>query len=124
MNDDIYQAVGTNIRNRRIELGISMPKVQRRLLKELSLQQCRKYECGKARMAVDTLLDFAQALNCSPATLLVAYQDERPAAEIKQEGKLLRIFRSIQTDAGKQSVLKMARMAAGVYDAGNGDDEH
>ena len=116
MNDGIYRAIGDNIRARRTELGISMPKVQRRMFGKLSLQQCRKYESGKARMAVDTLLDFAHALNCSPAALLVAYKDERPMAEIKQEGKLLQIFRSIQTDVGKQSVLKMARMAAGAYD--------
>ena len=98
-----------------------MAKVNRKLLTPMSLQQCQRYEAGRTRMALDTLLDFAQALQCSPMALLVAYEDARPLDEIKWEGRLLRSYRKIPTHEDRMKALKMVRMQ--VPNINNEDEE-
>lgn len=77
---DAAKVVATNVRDRRIALGLSVEALASQI--GVTYQQAYKYERGTNRITIDGLVRIASALGCSPSDLLIGLGEE-PAADLK-----------------------------------------
>lgn len=61
--------VGLNIKNRRIELGMTQEELAKRMGLKSKVSIC-DVERGKGDLTTDRVRKFADALSCSPASLM------------------------------------------------------
>jgi len=112
-------ALGSRIRLRRRELGLSQEQLARQV--GITFQQVQKYEHGTNRVSFSRLVEIAQALRCgvmdivgdldkskasSLFSLHVARLNEPGAAE------LLEAYSAIQSPKHKRAILNLAKQLA------------
>ncbi|BBG58825.1 MULTISPECIES: helix-turn-helix domain-containing protein [Providencia] len=71
---DIHSIIGTRIKNRRKELGLSGANLASKL--NLSQQQISRYENGINKIPIDHLLDIADILMCPIEWFFKGYKNE------------------------------------------------
>jgi transcriptional regulator with XRE-family HTH domain len=110
-------AIGTRLRARRRQLGLSQSDLARAL--GVSFQQVQKYERGTNRMAASTLLLAAQTLSTSVAWLLGEEQvgredDEDVFRALAKPGALeiLQAFNAIADARARAALLALAQEMA------------
>ena len=117
---DIHVAL--RLRERRIVLGISQPKLSAAL--GLSFQQVYKYERGKNRISAGRLYEFGKILGVPITFFLEGVVDAPTSAaalpsagdadplETRDAGELLRAYRAISDPLLRLSVRRLARAFA------------
>lgn len=120
MNDHDLKAIdiriGANIRNRRVELGLTQQALAGQI--GVSYQQIQKYETGANRVSAARLLDLAAALDSTFADL-IADGAVVPAAE-EHGGK--RRAEIIIANLARQAPADVRSAVIGLLKAIVGDD--
>jgi len=107
--------IGDKIKTRRRKLGISQEELAEIL--GVTYQQVQRYENGTNKLNVENIQTVANAINVpvsyffegeKPSTIA-----ERPVFYLSaNENRLLRYFRKIKSNASKNTVIQVARIAA------------
>ncbi len=106
-------ALGTRVRFRRKELGMSQDNLARAI--DLTFQQIQKYEHGANRISFSKLAQIATALKCSIADLTGDIGRNKranaQAAQLAQTGAidLLNAYASIKSPQHRRALIKCAR---------------
>lgn len=100
-----YQLVGSRIRTRRRELGLSREELAECMNR--STKYCADIERGTCGMSIGTLLLFCKALNLSPNTLLLG--DVVPVEAGSLDQQILSGLAEC-TEEQKQSILQTIRL--------------
>ncbi len=112
-------ALGTRIRLRRRELGVTQDQLARRIC--LTFQQVQKYEHGANRVSFSRLVEIAEALKCGVMDLIGDLdQSERTSvftrhlARLNQPGaaELLEAYTAIQSSKHRRAILNLAKQLA------------
>lgn len=100
--------IGNLIRQLRTSKGLSQMKLAQMV--GLSYQQIQKYENGTTQLTVPRLRQLANALEAPIQTFIQIDPGVAETAAIKltsKEIKLLHLFRSIESESLKSSIIKM-----------------
>ncbi len=106
-------ALGSRVRFRRKELGVSQGALAR--VCGIAVQQIQKYEHGSNRIGFSRLAQIATALECSIADLTSGIgKSKRASAQEARLGivgatDLLRAYMSIKSQKQRHALLKCAR---------------
>ncbi len=112
-------ALGTRIRLRRRELGLSQAQLARQL--GITFQQVQKYEGGTNRVSFSRLVEIAQALRCGMVDIvgdLVSSKASavfsRRVAQLNEPGaaELLTSYAAIQSPKHRRTILNLAKQLA------------
>lgn len=120
-DDHLDKLFGALIRARRVELGMSQSDVSDKI--GVSFQQVQKYENGANGVGLLKLRDICAALGLKPREVLDEIFSAAPAARQSQTVdrdtlEMVRVYRSIPTQAGRIAARNMARaLANGGNDA-------
>jgi len=108
--------IGKRIKGRRIELGISQKTLAE--VVGVTYQQVQRYEKGTNKLNAEKIQLIAHTLSLpvsyffeSDEARMISKEEVKPCLPT-QDGKLLRYFKKIQTDSGKNLVIQVARFAA------------
>ncbi len=112
-------ALGSRIRLRRRELGLSQDQLAREV--GITFQQVQKYEHGTNRVSFSRLVEIAIALRCA-ATELIGDLDQpgsttgfnRHVASLNAPGaaELLEAYSAIEAPRHRRAILNLARQLA------------
>ena len=112
-------ALGSRIRLRRRELGLSQEQLARQI--GITFQQVQKYEHGTNRVSFSRLVEIAQALRCGVMDI-VGYLDKskasplfsRHVARLNEAGaaELLEAYSAIQSPKHRRAILNLAKQLA------------
>ncbi|MDE2183230.1 MAG: helix-turn-helix transcriptional regulator [Alphaproteobacteria bacterium] len=112
-------ALGSRIRLRRRELGLSQEQLARQV--GITFQQVQKYEHGTNRVSFSRLVEIAQALDCGVMDI-VGDLDKSTASlfaghlsRLNEPGapELLEAYAAIQSPKHRRAILNLARQLAG-----------
>lgn len=104
--------IGTRIRQRRVQLGLSQEELGERL--GVSYQQVQKYEKGISQLTIERLQEIARSLSVAmdyflkdlPVTRESSTSDGRLSTE---EKRLLKQYRSISDPHARLSLLRLVQ---------------
>jgi len=112
-------ALGSRIRLRRRELGLSQEQLARQV--GITFQQVQKYEHGTNRVSFSRLVEIAQALHCGVMDIVgdldkskVSSLFSRHVARLNEPGaaELLEAYTSIQSPKHRRAILNLAKQLA------------
>jgi transcriptional regulator with XRE-family HTH domain len=101
--------IGVRLRERRRAGGMSQTTLAMTI--GVTYQQLQKYEVGSNRVAASTLVDIANALGVSAASLLPASEDQAQDFEESGLAEFAPVLISLG-DEGRQILLRVARALA------------
>lgn len=110
--------VGSRIRTRREELGLSQWQLGEAL--GITFQQLQKYEWGTNRVSCSRLVEIGKALGCGvtyffpPGDAVTEQTDMTRFADSHQALRLLRAFADISSDAAREHLLALTEFAARI----------
>lgn len=112
-------ALGSRIRLRRRELGLSQEQLAREV--GITFQQVQKYEHGTNRVSFSRLVEIARALRCG-VTEIVGDLDQvnstsafsRHVSSLNEPGasELLEAYAAIESPKHRRAILNLARQLA------------
>lgn len=100
-----YQIIGTRIRTRRVELGLSRDELAEKMNR--ATKYVADIERGTCGMSIETLLLFCKVLKMSPNTLLLGEVVPAEDAGIEQQ---IQEGLSVCTEEQKLSILQTIRL--------------
>ena len=112
-------ALGSRIRLRRRELGLSQEQLARQV--GITFQQVQKYEHGTNRVSFSRLVEIAQALRCGVMDIVgdldkskASSLFSRHVARLNEPGAadLLEAYASIQSPKHRRAILNLAKQLA------------
>ena len=112
-------ALGSRIRLRRRELGLSQEQLARQV--GITFQQVQKYEHGTNRVSFSRLVEISQALRCGVIDLVgdldkskASSLFSRHVARLNEPGAadLLEAYAAIQSPKHKRAILNLAKQLA------------
>ena len=112
-------ALGSRIRLRRRELGLSQEQLARQI--GITFQQVQKYEHGTNRVSFSRLVEIAQALRCSVMDIVgdldkskTSSLFSRHVARLNEPGaaELLEAYSAIQSPKHRRAILNLAKQLA------------
>ena len=112
-------ALGSRIRLRRRELGLSQEQLARQV--GITFQQVQKYEHGTNRVSFSRLVEIAQALHCGVMDIVgdldkskTSSLFSRHVARLTEPGatELLEAYSAIQSPKHKRAILNLAKQLA------------
>lgn len=106
---DADKIIGARLRKLRTEIGMSQKSLAEAI--NVTTQQVQKYERGISRLAAARLLDIAQAMGVTPATLLGSTAPATALPASRRALELLRCFETLDDDS-KEDVLNIVRRMA------------
>lgn len=108
--------IGTKIKKRRIELGITQEQLAETL--DVTYQQVQRYENGSNRLNVENIQLIADILSLpvshffeSDEKVMIVREEASPYLPA-QESKLMRYFRKIGNNRSRSLVIQVAQLAA------------
>lgn len=114
-------ALGSHIRQRRRELGLSQERLARQV--GITFQQVQKYEHGTNRVSFSRLAEIAQVLRCGVMDLVgdldqskASPRFSRHVTRLNEPGatELLEAYSTIQSPKQRRAILNFVRQLAGV----------
>ena len=112
-------ALGSRIRLRRRELGLSQEQLARQV--GITFQQVQKYEHGTNRVSFSRLVEIAQALHCGVMDIVGDLDQSkasslfsRHVARLNEPGaaELLEAYSAIQSPKHRRAILNLAKQLA------------
>lgn len=112
-------ALGSRIRLRRRELGLSQEQLARQV--GITFQQVQKYEHGTNRVSFSRLVEIAQALHCGVMDIVgdldksrVSSMFSRHVSRLNEPGaaELLEAYAAIQSPRHRRAILNLAKQLA------------
>lgn len=112
-------ALGSRIRLRRRELGLSQEQLARQV--GITFQQVQKYEHGTNRVSFSRLVEIAQALRCGVMDIVgdldkskVSSMFAHHVARLNEPGAadLLEAYAAIQSPKHRRAILNLAKQLA------------
>ena len=112
-------ALGTRVRLRRKEMGMSQDQLARAV--GITFQQVQKYEHGTNRISFSRLVEIAEALSCSVADLVGDLDKTKPSASFNRHisflnepgaSDLLEAYAVIESPKRRRAILNLARQLA------------
>lgn len=112
-------ALGSRIRLRRRELGLSQEQLARQI--GITFQQVQKYEHGANRVSFSRLVEITQALRCGVIDLIGDLDKSKDSSLFSQHiarlnepgaAELLEAFAAIKSAKYRRAVLNLARQIA------------
>ncbi|MDE2111236.1 MAG: helix-turn-helix domain-containing protein [Alphaproteobacteria bacterium] len=112
-------ALGSRIRLRRRELGLSQEQLARQV--GITFQQVQKYEHGTNRVSFSRLVEIAQALHCGVMDIVGDLDQSkasslfsRHVARLNEPGAadLLEAYSAIQSPKHRRAILNLAKQLA------------
>ena len=112
-------ALGSRIRLRRRELGLSQEQLARQI--GITFQQVQKYEHGTNRVSFSRLVEIAQALRCGVMDIVgdldkskTSSLFSRHVARLNEPGaaELLEAYSAIQSPKHRRAILNLAKQLA------------
>jgi transcriptional regulator with XRE-family HTH domain len=112
-------ALGSRIRLRRRELGLSQEQLARQV--GITFQQVQKYEHGTNRVSFSRLVEIAQALHCGVMDIVGDLDKSkasplfsRHVARLNEPGaaELLEAYTAIQSPKHRRAILNLAKQLA------------
>jgi transcriptional regulator with XRE-family HTH domain len=112
-------ALGSRIRLRRRELGLSQEQLARQI--GITFQQVQKYEHGANRVSFSRLVEIAQALKCGVIDLIGDLDKSKDSslfaqhiARLNEPGAadLLEAYASIKSPKHRRAILNLAKQLA------------
>ena len=112
-------ALGSRIRLRRRELGLSQEQLARQV--GITFQQVQKYEHGANRVSFSRLVEIAQALHCGVMDIIGELDKSkasplfsRHVARLNEPGaaELLEAYSAIQSPKHRRAILNLAKQLA------------
>ncbi len=112
-------ALGSRIRLRRRELGLSQNQLARQV--GITFQQVQKYEHGTNRVSFSRLVEIAQALQCGVTDIVGDLVLSKASAVFSQHiarlnepgaAELLDSFLAIQSPKHRRAILNLAKQLA------------
>ena len=112
---EVDALVGRRLREARLLAGLSQSQLGARI--GVTFQAVQKYESGENRLSASRLLAVAEFLR-QPVSFFFGDLSERapgpePAVLTQKEIKLLRYYRGIGTEEGRDWMLKLAKCLSG-----------
>ncbi len=112
-------ALGSRIRLRRRELGMSQEQLARQV--GITFQQVQKYEHGTNRVSFSRLVEIAQALDCGVMDIVGDLDKSKMPlfskhmVRLNEPGapELLEAYASIQSPKHRRAILNLAKQLAG-----------
>jgi transcriptional regulator with XRE-family HTH domain len=124
-------ALGSRIRLRRRELGLSQEQLAKQI--GITFQQVQKYEHGANRVSFSRLVEIAQALSCGVMDLVGDLDKSQDSslfshhiARLNEPGaaELLEAYSAIKSPKHRRAILNLAKqLAEGKISAMVGADE-
>jgi transcriptional regulator with XRE-family HTH domain len=124
-------ALGSRIRLRRRELGLSQEQLARQI--GITFQQVQKYEHGANRVSFSRLVEITQALKCGVMDLIGDLDKSKDSslfarhiARLNEPGaaELLEAYAAIKSPKHRRAILNLAKqLAEGKVSAMLGGDE-
>ena len=120
-------ALGSRIRLRRRELGLSQEQLARQI--GITFQQVQKYEHGANRVSFSRLVEIAQALRCGVIDLIGDLDKSKDSslfarhiARLNEPGaaELLEAYAAIKSPKHRRAILNLTKQLSG---AAAGQDE-
>lgn len=105
--------LGQALRTARMQAGMSQGELARRI--GVAFQQIQKYEAAKNRIAASTLVEIADALGISPASLLGLADAPLPLSPTDLE--MLEVWRRLEPEDQATALKLFASLARRVGDA-------
>lgn len=108
--------IGTAIRKRRHELGLSQEQLAE--LMDISYQQIQRYESGRNRLNSENIQLIANVLSVPVSyffehqTVLIGENEKESSLWGADEKLLLKYFQNITAKSDRELVLRVARLAA------------
>ena len=112
-------ALGSRIRLRRRELGLSQEQLARQV--GITFQQVQKYEHGTNRVSFSRLVEISQALHCGVMDIVGDLDKSkasplfsRHVARLNEPGaaELLEAYTAIQSPKHRRAILNLAKQLA------------
>jgi transcriptional regulator with XRE-family HTH domain len=112
-------ALGSRIRLRRRELGLSQEQLARQI--GITFQQVQKYEHGANRVSFSRLVEIAQALRCGVIDLIGDLDKSKDSslfaqhiARLNEPGaaELLEAYSAIKSPKHRRAILNLAKQLA------------
>jgi len=100
--------VGSRIRERRLQLGLTQENVAAVL--GVTFQQLQKYERGFNRVGASRLVDMARALGVQPSYFFDALPATHETKQSLLEAELLTDFRSLRSHELREAAVEMVRL--------------
>ena len=112
-------ALGSRVRLRRKELGLSQDQLARSV--GITFQQVQKYEHGTNRISFSRLVEIAEALDCSVTDLIGNLDKSKSSGSLSRQiafltepgaADLLEAYSSIESPKRRRAILNLARQLA------------
>jgi transcriptional regulator with XRE-family HTH domain len=112
-------ALGSRVRLRRKELGMSQDQLARSV--GITFQQVQKYEHGTNRISFSRLVEIAEALECGVVDLIGNLDKSKSSAALSRQiafltepgaSDLLEAYASIDSPKRRRAILNLARQLA------------
>lgn len=112
-------ALGSRIRLRRRELGLSQEQLAREV--GITFQQVQKYEHGTNRVSFSRLVEIAKALRCGVMGIVGDLDQQNPTSTFSRHvdslnepgaAELLEAYAAIQSPKHRRAILNLARQLA------------
>lgn len=112
-------ALGSRVRLRRKELGMSQDQLARAV--GITFQQVQKYEHGTNRISFSRLVEISEALECSVGDLIGNLDKSKSSGSLSRQiahltepgaSDLLEAYASIESPKRRRAILNLARQLA------------
>lgn len=112
-------ALGSRVRLRRKELGMSQDQLARAV--GITFQQVQKYEHGTNRISFSRLVEMSEALECSVGDLIGNLDKSKSSGSLSKQiayltepgaSDLLEAYASIESPKRRRAILNLARQLA------------
>ncbi|MEI9929124.1 MAG: helix-turn-helix transcriptional regulator [Rhizomicrobium sp.] len=112
-------ALGSRVRLRRKELGMSQDQLARGV--GITFQQVQKYEHGTNRISFSRLVEMSEALECSVGDLIGNLDKSKSSGSLSKQiayltepgaSDLLEAYASIESPKRRRAILNLARQLA------------
>ncbi len=112
-------ALGSRVRLRRKELGMSQDQLARSV--GITFQQVQKYEHGTNRISFSRLVEISEALDCSVGDLIGNLDKSKSSGSLSRQiahltepgaSDLLEAYASIESPKRRRAILNLARQLA------------
>lgn len=112
-------ALGSRIRLRRRELGLSQEQLAREV--GITFQQVQKYEHGTNRVSFSRLVEIAKALRCGVMGIIGDLDQQTPTSTFSRHvdclnelgaAELLEAYAAIRSAKHRRAILNLARQLA------------
>jgi transcriptional regulator with XRE-family HTH domain len=112
-------ALGSRVRLRRKELGLSQDQLARSV--GITFQQVQKYEHGTNRISFSRLVEISEALDCSVTDLIGNLDKSKSSGSLSRQiafltepgaSDLLEAYASIDSPKRRRAILNLARQLA------------